>query len=285
MALSPQLEPTDYAELETIEDRGDREHAFAENSIYRHEEPQGTRYTKGTSRRAEKRSWQSLDVILRSDAASSAALPRRELRISRVFTALTVAAAILTVAGTAASAREGLDLSEINGPGAVLLGGGLATVGFGITAGVFYGKTKKGYERAVDIYNDSLGMRLGVLDAQGQYVPPAGTIVDEEGFVVLDQREVGPQPPPKKANPEPPSRPAPPAENDPPQASSDSSPPSTQTPETEVGSEPAPSSSEAPDDSAEPSEASQEAPAVPEPQIPAPQLSLWPRAGDRPSAP
>ncbi len=189
MSLSPQLRPTDFQQLETLSDRSDREQAFAENAINRHDEPQGTRYTKGTSDRETKRSWQSLDAILRSDASASAALPTRNMRISRLFTALTVVAGILTVAGTAASSREGLDLQRINGTGAVLLGGGLATVGFGITAGVFYGKTKKGYERAVEIYNDSLAVRLGLNTPAGEYIPPHGVIVDREGYIVLDERE------------------------------------------------------------------------------------------------
>lgn len=189
MSLAPQLRPTDYEGLETISDRSTREQAYADNAIYPHDEPQGTRYTKGTSVTATKRSWQSLDAILRSDASSAAALPTREMRISRVFTALTVIAGILTVAGTAASAREGLDLQNLNGTGAVLLAGGLATVGFGITSGVFYGKTKKGYERAVDVYNDSLAVRLGLNTPTGEYIPPQGVIVDEEGYIVLDERE------------------------------------------------------------------------------------------------
>jgi hypothetical protein len=189
MSLAPQLRPTDHQELDTLSDRSVREQAYADNAIYRHDEPQGTRYTKGTSELATKRSWQSLDAILRSDASSSAALPTRNMRISRLFTALTVVAGILTIAGTAASAREGLDLQRINGTGAVLLGGGLATVGFGITAGVFYGKTKKGYERAVQVYNDSLAVRLGLNTPSGEYIPPNGVIVDREGYIVLDERE------------------------------------------------------------------------------------------------
>lgn len=189
MSLAPQLRPTDYEELETLSDRSAREQAYADNAIYRHDEPQGTRYTKGTSNLATKRSWQSLDAILRSDASASAALPTREMRISRLFTALTVVAGILTVAGTAASAREGLDLQQLNGTGAVLLAGGLATVGFGITGGVFYGKTKKGYERAVDVYNDSLAVRLGLNRPSGEYIPPQGVIIDKEGYIVLDERE------------------------------------------------------------------------------------------------
>jgi hypothetical protein len=186
MAVTPQLRPTDYAALEQVEDRGQREELYAENQIYSHNEPQGMRYTKGTSTSAHKRSWQSLDAVLRSDQNSAAALPVRQQRLSRLFTALTVVAGIVTVAGTAASAREGLNLGDLNGTGGMMLGGGLATLGFAIAAGVFYGKTKKGYERAVDIYNDSLGMRLGILDPSGKYIPPRGTLVDEDGNVVLD---------------------------------------------------------------------------------------------------
>jgi hypothetical protein len=189
MSLTPQLRPTDFESLERVSDRSAREQAYVDHAIQRHDEPQGMRYTKGTSPLATKRSWQSLDAILRSDASASAALPTRNMRISRVFTALTVVAGILTVAGTAASAREGLDLQRLNGTGAVLLAGGLATVGFGITAGVFYGKTKKGYERAVDVYNDSLAVRLGLNRPSGEYIPPEGVILDREGYIMLDERE------------------------------------------------------------------------------------------------
>ncbi|MEN9222610.1 MAG: endonuclease III [Thermostichus sp. BF3_bins_97] len=144
--MSPQLGPTDFAALEQVEDREERERLYTQNAIYRHSLPQGTRYTKGTSRTAERRSWQSLDAILRSDRNASAALPYKNLRRARIFTALTITSVLVAVAGTAASAREGLDFSEMNGTGAILLGGGLASVGIAIAAGVFYGKTKKGYE-------------------------------------------------------------------------------------------------------------------------------------------
>ncbi len=189
MGVSPQLRPTDYGELDKLSDRQAREEAYAANAIYEYDEPQGKRYTKGTHPHATKRSWQSLDVVLRSDQNSAAALPKRSLRLSRLFTALTIATGILTVAGVAASAREGLDLKDVSGPAGVLLGGGIATVGFGITAGIFYGRTRKGYEKAVALYNDSLAMRLGLNTAAGEYIPPHGVLVDEEGYVVLDERE------------------------------------------------------------------------------------------------
>lgn len=185
MTLTPQLPPTDFSELEKIEDRDERERQYAEQQVYTEDMPQGTRFTKGTDP-STPRSWQSLDVVLRSDNTSAAALPTRQLRRSRLFVALTVAAGILTIAGAAASAREGLNLGDIDPAGGVLLGGGLATVGFAITSGVFYGKSRQGYERAVDVYNDSLGMRLGLLDGEGNYLPPRGALVDAEGNVVLD---------------------------------------------------------------------------------------------------
>lgn len=186
MALSPQLPPTDFAQIEQVETRQEREEIYAEQQIYVYDEPQGRRYTKGANVNAQKRSWQSLDAVLRSDAHSAAALPLRQQRLSRLFTALTVVAGIVTVAGAAASAREGLNLGDINATGGLLLGGGLATIGFGITSGVFYGKTRRGYENAVDVYNDSLGMRTGMLDGSGEFVPARGMVVDENGYVVLD---------------------------------------------------------------------------------------------------
>ncbi len=186
MALTPQLPPTDFAELEKVESREEREKLYADEQIYKFNKPQGMRYTKGADSTEPPRSWQSLDVVLRSDVNAAAALPSRQLRRSRIFAALTVAAGILTVAGAAASAREGLNLGDIDPAGGVLLGGGLATVGFAITSGVFYGKSRAGYEKAVDIYNDSLGMRLGILDGRGNYVPPRGALVDADGNVVLD---------------------------------------------------------------------------------------------------
>ncbi len=199
MGLTPQLAPTDFARLEAVESRDDqgaepgRETLYAENMIYRHQLPQGVRYTKGTNPYAEKRSWQSLDVVLRSDASSSAALPHRKLRLARVFTALTVVSAIVGVAGIAASAREGLDLRNLNGTGGILLGGGLAAVALGITSGVLYSRARRDYDRAVDIYNDSLGVRLGLYDGKGKFIAPRGALVDKDGFIILDEPEAAPE--------------------------------------------------------------------------------------------
>lgn len=224
MALTPQLAPTDFASAERVADRDAREKLYAESAIYRHDLPQGTRYTKGTSVSAEKRSWQSLDAILRSDAAAYEALPQRKLRLARLFTALGLATSLVTVAGIAASAREGLDLQRLDGTGGILLGGGLATVAFGITAGLFFTRARKGYDRAVDVYNDSLGVRLGLYTPDGKYIPPRGALVDKDGYILLDEPEraaeepaepdpvVGPEPPGDLAPPEPaPPDPAPPA--------------------------------------------------------------------------
>jgi hypothetical protein len=199
MALTPQLPPTDYQRLERVEDRGERDRLYAVNMIYRHRTPQGMRYSKGTPQSTGTLGgWQALDAILRSDANSAAALPQRELRLARLFTALTVIAGIVTVAGVAATSREGLDLNDLDARAGLLIGGGIAAIGFGVTGGLFYGRAKKGYDRAVDVYNDSLGVRLGVLTPEGDYIPPRGSIVDENGFVVVDDPELyGPPEPPR----------------------------------------------------------------------------------------
>jgi len=208
MALTPQLPPTDYEAIGSVTDRAERELLYEANAINKHAEPQGMRYTKGPSTMGTKRSWQSLDAVLRSDSNSAAALPTRRLRRSRLFTALTVASGILTIAGTAASAREGLDLKELNGTGGLLLGAGIATVVFGITAGIMYGKSRAQYELAVDVYNDSLGMRLGLNTPAGAYIPPSGVLLDDEGFVMLaDETPTGPAEAPTEPSPEPAAQP------------------------------------------------------------------------------
>ncbi|HLT38707.1 MAG TPA: hypothetical protein VK034_20605, partial [Enhygromyxa sp.] len=121
------------------------------------------------------------------------------------------------------SAREGLDLSRINGTGAILLGGGVATLAFGIATGVVWGQARRGYENAVNVYNDSLALRLGIADADGNFKPPPGVLVDEEGFIILDQKELSvprlqsqpppgpePAPTPDPITPQPIEGPAPP---------------------------------------------------------------------------
>jgi len=258
MALTPQLSPTDYAQVERVADRDAREKLYAENAIYRHDLPQGTRYTKGTSQSAEQRSWQSLDAVLRSDAASFSALPHKKLRLARLFTALGLATSLVTVAGIAASAREGLDLQRLDGTGGILLGGGLATVAFGITAGLFFTRARKGYDRAVDVYNDSLGVRLGLYTSDGKYIPPRGALVDKDGYILLDEPErvgdpekpdetppatVGPEPPPIEAPPLPedvapaevPPAETPPAETPPAETPPAETPPALQRPSTVPG--------------------------------------------------
>lgn len=187
MSLTPQLQPTDFAKLETIKDRAEREKALKDNWIFRHEEPQGTRYTKGLHPLATKRSWQSLDAVLRSEKNSAEALPYKELRRSRIFAALTAVTGLLFIASGAATAREGFDFQKLNGANSVMLTSVLATVGFAIAAGVFFRRAEKGYARAVNIYNDSLGMRLGLLTPQGDYIPPADAAVDAEGYILTDE--------------------------------------------------------------------------------------------------
>jgi hypothetical protein len=188
MTLAPQLAPTDYAKLEQVKERKARDEAFQDNTIYRHEEPQGTRYTKGNVSGTTKRSWQSLDAVLRSDQNSSAALPAKQLRRSRVFTALALTSSIVFIAGGAATARTGFDFKEPSAANATLLGGALLSVAFAIVAGVLYRRARTGYDRAVDIYNDSLGMRLGVMTPQGAYIPPSNVMVDAEGYVITEDK-------------------------------------------------------------------------------------------------
>lgn len=213
MSLTPQLHPTDVAALEQIEDYGERNQAYNDNAIYRQTDARGVRYVKGTRLGARPRSWQSLDLILRSDRSSAAALPEKKIRAARVLTGFVIASGVVLLGGIAASAREGLDLSRINGTSAILLGGGVATVAFGIATGVVWGQAKAGYENAVNVYNDSLALRLGIADADGNFRPPPGVLVDEEGFIILDQKELsvpGLQgPPPRPPEPEPPPPPDP----------------------------------------------------------------------------
>lgn len=186
MTLTPQLEPTDFAKIEQTPTRGERDQVFRDNTIYRHEEPQGTRYTKGNLDTTPKRSWQSLDAVLRSDQNSSEALPAKQLRRSRVFTALAIASSILFVAGVAATARDGFSFQEPSAGNATLLGGALGSVAFAIAAGVLFRRARTGYDRAVDVYNESLGMRLGVMTPQGSYIPPANVMVSEDGYVITE---------------------------------------------------------------------------------------------------
>ena len=185
MAVNPQLEPTNFRQLETIVDRHEREEAFSQNLIVRHDRPEGVRFSKGSHPASPHRSWQSLNAILRSDANSSAALPYKHLRAARVLTALAILSSMVLVAGAAASAREGLDLQKPTAQGMMLLTGGLLTVGFGVGAGISYNRARKGYEKAVDIYNDSLGMRLGILSAEGSYLPFKGGKLAQDSFIGL----------------------------------------------------------------------------------------------------
>jgi hypothetical protein len=190
MGLTSQLHPTDIVALEQIEDREAREQAYTDNAIVRTRDARGVRYTKGVRLGARPRSWQSLDLVLRSDRNSAAALPENKIRAARVLTGFMIASALVVVGGIASSAREGLDLSRPTGTSAILIGGAASSLAFGIATGVVWGQARRGYENAVDVYNDSLALRLGISDANGQYRPPEGVLVDEEGFIILDQREL-----------------------------------------------------------------------------------------------
>lgn len=190
MGLTPQLHPTDIVALEQLEDREAREQAYIDNAIIRTSDARGVRYTKGYRVGARPRSWQSLDAILRSDRNSAAALPENKIRAARVLTGFMIASALMVVGGIASSAREGLDLSRPTGTSAILIGGAASSLAFGIATGVVWGQARHGYEGAVNVYNDSLALRLGISDANGEYRPPEGVLVDEEGFIILDQREL-----------------------------------------------------------------------------------------------
>ena len=212
--MTPQLPATDVAQLSTLSDRSDREAAYAENQLYTHHTPQGTRYTKGTDPDSVKRSWQSLDVVLRSDANSAAALPDKKLRTARVLATLAVATGIVAVSGFAASSRDGLNLSRLDGPGGMLLGGSVATLALAVAAGLTYGRARTDYTRAVEVYNDSVGMRMGLYTPTGQYIPADNVLVDEEGFIVLSTPEAAyhqsaPQAPAPSNAPAPGNAPAP----------------------------------------------------------------------------
>ncbi|MEE9382270.1 MAG: hypothetical protein V3V08_02510 [Nannocystaceae bacterium] len=210
-AMTPQLPATDVAGLSTIEDRGDREQAYASQQIYTHREAQGLRYTKGTDPNAAKRSWQSLDAVLRSDMNAAAALPNRHIRTSRVLATLAIASGLVAISGFAASSRDGLDVSRLDGAGAMLMGGGVAALGFAVGSGIAYGRSRTGYQRAVEVYNDSVGMRMGLYTPNGQYIPGDHVLVDSEGFIVLGSprsestRPIAPPPPQPELQPAPPS--------------------------------------------------------------------------------
>ncbi len=188
MTLTPQLEPTDVAALEQVVNRGEREQLFRDNTIYRHEEPTGTRYTKGNATGTPKRSWQSLDAILRSDSNSASALPAKQMRRSKIFTALAITSSLVFVAGIPSTAREGFSFSNFSASNGILLGGALGAVTFGILAGILFRRASKGYDRAVDVYNDSLGLRLGVMTPAGRYIPPANIEVDQDGYIITQDR-------------------------------------------------------------------------------------------------
>ena len=44
---------------------------------------------------------------------------------------------------------------------------------------------RRDYEEAIEVYNASLSMRLGLAEADGTYRPPGGVLVDPDGFIVL----------------------------------------------------------------------------------------------------
>lgn len=184
--MQPQLQPTDMVAVEQAETREDREVMYEQERIRVSYDPRGKRFVKGDDPYDPVQGWQSLDAVLRSDANSSAALPERKLRTSKVLFGVALASGLVMLAGAAATAREGLDTNSLAGPGAILLAGAGMTVGFGIGAGITFQQARHGYEGAVEVYNDSLGLRLGLYDGDGNFIPPPGTLLDEEGFIILE---------------------------------------------------------------------------------------------------
>lgn len=185
IGFNAQLPPADLGALEKLETREAREAAYEEERIRVEFDPRGKRFYKGDDPDTPKRGWQSLDATLRSEATSASALPEKQIRASKVLAGVALASGLVMVAGAAATAREALNLGRVTGPAAILLAGAGVSLSFGIAAGVVYGKARKGYENAVDVYNDALGLRLGLLDENGQYIPPPGTLLNEDGFIIL----------------------------------------------------------------------------------------------------
>ncbi len=184
--LAPQLQPTDVAALEKLEDIDDREEAYAENQLYVERGLGKTRYRKGTHPNAPAVQWQSLDSVLRSDGNSAATLPSKKKRTAVVLAALAGMSAVVAVGGVAATAREGFDANSLDGGGALLLGGAVLTLGFTVAAGLVYGSMRRDYEKAVSVYNDSLGMRMGLLTPDGRRIVRSGLKTDDEGFILTD---------------------------------------------------------------------------------------------------
>ena len=184
-AIVTQIPPSDLASLEKLESREDREQAYEEHRIVRHKELSLVNYTKGDALNSERSGWASLDLVLRSDRNSAAALPEKRRRTAGVMVGLAAAGGVATTAGIAATAGEGLDTTRLTGAGVLLIGGAVATVAFAIAGGVLFGKMRRDYEEAIEVYNASLSMRLGLAEADGTYRPPGGVLVDPDGFIVL----------------------------------------------------------------------------------------------------
>lgn len=186
LSMQQQLQPTDMAVVEQAQSREERELMYEQERIRVSYDPRGKRFVKGDDPYDPVQGWQSLDAVVRSDANSSAVLPERKLRTSKILFGVAIASSLVMLAGAAATAREGLDTNSLAGPGAVLLAGSGMTLGFGIGAGITFQQARHGYEDAVEVYNDSLGLRLGLYDGEGNFIPPPGTLLDEEGFIVLE---------------------------------------------------------------------------------------------------
>lgn len=184
-AIVSQIPPSDLNALDTLESREDRERAYEQNRIVVKERLNGTRYTKGDQVNTPESDWQSLDLMLRSDPNAARALPDKTRTKAQVMVGMASVGGLATVAGIAGTAGQGLDTTRLTGSGVLLIGGAVTTVAFTIAAGVLYGKMRKDYRRAVDVYNASLSMRLGLSEGDGTYRPPGNVLVDPDGFIVL----------------------------------------------------------------------------------------------------
>lgn len=184
-SLSPQLPPPDFAALERLETRADRENAYREHELQVTNELVGTRYTIGTTPNQIPRSWTSLERVLQSNADSAAAIPEKKRRRARVLTVLSALSGLTFVAGVGASAAEGFEIGKATPGNMIMLTSSVATLAFALSAGLVWNSMRDDYERAAEVYNRSLGLRLGIYDADGRYLPPAGSLVEPDGSIVM----------------------------------------------------------------------------------------------------
>jgi hypothetical protein len=184
-SLSPQLPPPDFAARERLETRADREAAYREHELQVRNELVGTRYTIGTTPNQIPRGWTSLERVLQSNADSAAAIPEKKRRRARILTVLSAISGFTFVAGVGASAAEGFQIGKATPGNVIMLSSSVATLAFALSAGLVWNSIRDDYERAAEVYNRSLGLRLGIYDAEGRYLPPAGSLIEPDGSIVM----------------------------------------------------------------------------------------------------